>query len=145
MAFEIRGARRMVVGTALIMLVATASFHLGAQAPANSDGWRLPESAATEVNPIAATPARVASGKRVYREKCQRCHGQDGSGHGPDADPDHQPGDLTDGRKATRNPDGVLFYKVWNGRARPKMPAMKAEITRDEAWAVVAFVKTLRK
>jgi mono/diheme cytochrome c family protein len=39
----------------------------------------------------------------------------------------------------------VLFYKIWNGRTQPTMPAFKGQLTRDEVWAVVAYVKTLRK
>jgi len=34
----------------------------------------------------------------------------------------------------------VVFYKVWNGRKDPDMPAFKSRMTRDEAWAVVAYV-----
>jgi mono/diheme cytochrome c family protein len=53
--------------------------------------------------------------------------------------------DLTNGKRADRNPDGVVFYKVWNGRKKPKMPAFSAELSEDEAWAVVAYVQSLRK
>jgi mono/diheme cytochrome c family protein len=116
-----------------------------AQSPAGSDGWHIPEGAATEMNPEATNPAALVRGQRLYKAKCQRCHGVDGSGHGPDADPDHPPGDLTDGRRASRNPDGVMFYKMWNGRAKPRMPAMKADMTRADAWNVIAYVKTFRR
>jgi mono/diheme cytochrome c family protein len=116
-----------------------------AQAPAGSDGWHIPEGAAAETNPEAPNSAAIARGQSLYKSKCQRCHGVDGSGHGPDADPDHPPGDLTDGRRASRNPDGVMFYKMWNGRAKPRMPAMKADVTRADVWKVVLYVKTLRE
>jgi mono/diheme cytochrome c family protein len=53
--------------------------------------------------------------------------------------------DLTNPKRAERNPDGIVFYKVWNGRKRPKMPAFSAELTEDQAWAVVAYTQTLRK
>ena len=46
---------------------------------------------------------------------------------------------------ASRNPDGVMFYKVWNGRKNPKMPAFKSEMTRDDIWTVIQYAKTLRK
>jgi hypothetical protein len=39
----------------------------------------------------------------------------------------------------------VLFYKIWNGRAKPKMPAMNADIMRADVWRVIHDVKTLRK
>jgi len=50
-----------------------------------------------------------------------------------------------DRRAAARNPDGVMFYKIWNGRANPKMPAMKTDITRADVWTLIHYVKTLRK
>ena len=53
--------------------------------------------------------------------------------------------DLTRAARADRNPDGVIFYKVTNGRRKPKMPAFKEELTPDQIWAVVAYVQTLRK
>ena len=56
-----------------------------------------------------------------------------------------RPADLTLAARASANPDGVLFYKVWNGRSRPKMPAFKSQLTKDDVWAVVEYVKTLRK
>ena len=50
-----------------------------------------------------------------------------------------------DRRAAARNPGGVMFYKIWNGRAKPMMPAMKSDITRADVWTLIQYVKTLRK
>src|SRR5262245_33095538 len=61
------------------------------------------------------------------------------------ADPSTPAADLTDGGRAARNPDGVMFYKIWNGRAKPKMPAMKADIARADVWKLVHYVKSLRR
>ena len=116
-----------------------------AQAPDGSDGWQIPDRAATERNPEPESPATLGKGRSLYKSKCQRCHGADGSGNGPDADPGHPPGNLTDERRASRNPDGVMFYKVWNGRSKPKMPAMKSDLSQADVWALVSYVKTLRK
>jgi mono/diheme cytochrome c family protein len=44
-----------------------------------------------------------------------------------------------------RNSDGTVFYKIWNGRSNPKMPVFSEEMTKEQAWAVVAYVQTLRK
>jgi len=109
------------------------------------DGWKLPASACCEVNPIPATERFLAKGKELFKTKCQKCHGPEGKGDGPDADPKHKPGNLSDSRRASRNPDGVMFYKIWNGRTNPKMPAFKSEMTRDDIWTVIQYVKTLRK
>ena len=53
--------------------------------------------------------------------------------------------DLTRAARAAKNSDGVVFYKVWNGRRKPKMPAFKDKLTKEQIWAVVAYVQTLRK
>ena len=129
----------------ICLTFAIAVVSVIAQSPAGSEGWHIPQGAAAETNPEALNPAAIARGQSLYKSKCQRCHGVDGSGDGPDADPEHPPGDLTDGRRASRNPDGVMFYKMWNGRAKPRMPAMKADISRADAWKVIFYVKTLRK
>ena len=115
------------------------------QAPGGTEGWRIPDGAETEHNPVPFDPAVLAKGQGLYRSKCQRCHGVDGKGTGPDADPSHAPGDLADARRASRNPDGVMFYKIWNGRTNPKMPAMKTDMARIEVWTVIHYVKTLRR
>jgi mono/diheme cytochrome c family protein len=52
--------------------------------------------------------------------------------------------DLTVARRAARNPDGVVFYKIWNGRTKPKMPAQKDELTKDQVWQIVSYTQTLR-
>ena len=127
------------------LTVAVNVARVATQAPDGSDGWHIPEGAAMERNPEPLNADVLAKGQSLYRAKCQRCHGADGSGHGPEADPNHPAGNLTDGRIASRNPDGVMFYKIWNGRAKPKMPAMKTDIPRADVWSVIHYVKTLRK
>lgn len=137
-----------LLGAVLSFFFLTAAVNVArvaTQAPDGSEGWHIPESAAAERNPEPLDAAVLAKGQSLYRAKCQRCHGADGSGHGPEADPNHPAGDLTDRRIASRNPDGVMFYKIWNGRAKPKMPAMKTDISRPDVWRVIHYVKTLRK
>jgi mono/diheme cytochrome c family protein len=108
--------------------------------------WTIPANAALEVNPLPASPEVIAQGRKIFESRCQRCHGKDGRGHGPEADPDHPAGNLTDRLRAAFNPDGVMFYKIWNGRQSPKMPAFRKEdLSKEEVWAVIQFVKTFRK
>jgi len=140
--------RTWVLLCAALMFVPTVGIEVArvaTQAPDDSKGWVIPERAATESNPQLPTAAALARGQSLYKSKCQRCHGADGAGHGPEADPNHPAGDLTDRRAAARNPDGVMFYKIWNGRAKPKMPAMKTDITQADVWTLIHYVKTLRK
>ena len=115
-------------------------------APARGNGWTIPENAADEKNPFADNQQAVTEGQQLYEKNCKRCHGPSGKGDGPDGDPDHQEDmDLTQARRAVRNPDGVVFYKAWNGRARPKMPAFKDTLSKDDVWKIVGYVQTLRQ
>lgn len=108
-------------------------------------GWVLPPTADEEKNPFAGDAKAIETGKVLFGKKCQRCHGPGGKGDGPDADPDNmQDMDLTNSRRAARNPDGIVFYKAWNGRAKPKMPAVKDDLTREQLWQIVTYVQTLR-
>jgi mono/diheme cytochrome c family protein len=115
-------------------------------ATGSGSGWTLPPEAQTTKNPLTVDAKLLATGKAIFKDKCQKCHGASGKGDGPDADPDAQEDmDLTRADRAAKNPDGVIFYKVFNGRKKPKMPAQKDELTKDQIWAVVSYVQTLRK
>lgn len=136
-------------GPALFLFLAFAATALAAarpaQPPATPAGWQLPPDADDLKNPLTVDEKLLTTGRAVFGQKCRKCHGPGGLGDGPDADPDAANMNLTDSRRAGRNSDGIVFYKVWNGRRRPKMPAFKDELTKEQAWAVVAYVQTLRK
>jgi mono/diheme cytochrome c family protein len=140
-----------VIGFAALVYVFALTFVTVGQAQQGKDGggkggWTLPPNAADEKNPMTPDAATLAAGKDVYHKKCERCHGPGGLGDGKDADPDAQQDmDLTVARRAARNPDGVVFYKVTNGRKKPKMPAQKDELSAQQIWQVVTYVQTLRR
>jgi mono/diheme cytochrome c family protein len=145
--------RLLIVGSALAVayvgilharIMATGTNAM-AQARSNS-GWQLPPDADAKKSPLEADAKTLATGKSVFKDKCTKCHGQAGLGDGPDADPEHSEHmDLTNPKRAEHNADGVVFYKVWNGRRKPKMPAFKEELNEQQVWSVVAYVQTLRK
>ena len=147
---------RLSLGVAAFVFSGTlaASVSLSGQAPAvpqtttpaGANGWTIPPDAAQEKNPFADNQQSVTEGKSLFGKNCKRCHGEAGKGDGPDGDPDHQQDmDLTQAQRAARNPDGVVFYKAWNGRARPKMPAFKDTLSKDDVWKIVTYVQTLRE
>jgi mono/diheme cytochrome c family protein len=133
------------MGVALLV-IAPAGSGAQDQPAARPGGWTIPPGAAEEKSPAAATPQTLVAARALFQKNCQRCHGPKGVGDGPDADPDYMDDmDLTNPKRAGRNPDGVVFHKIWNGRKSPKMPAFKEELSREQVWALVAYVQTLRK
>jgi mono/diheme cytochrome c family protein len=139
---------RSAFAIAALLFAAVFVARTGAARTQTGDhgSWTIPPEAATTTNPVAGDQQAIAAGKQLFEKNCRRCHGPGGKGDGPDADPDNQQDmDLTVARRAARNPDGVVFYKVWNGRARPKMPAFKNDLTQDQVWQIVSFVQTLRE
>ena len=130
-----------------VVMVSAIAARQGASAQAKpGSGWTLPPEAETTKNPLPVDAKLLATGKSIFKDKCQKCHGASGKGDGPDADPDAQEDmDLTRADRAAKNPDGVVFFKVFNGRKKPKMTAQKDELSKDQIWAVVSYVQTLRK
>jgi mono/diheme cytochrome c family protein len=140
-----------VLGFAAMVYALAITFATAGQAQQDSNGggkggWTLPPNAADQKNPLTPDAATLAAGKDVFHKKCERCHGPGGLGDGKDADPDAQQDmDLTVARRAARNPDGVVFFKVLNGRKKPKMPAQKDDLSTQQIWQVVTYVQTLRR
>ena len=127
--------RSSVVASFLCVLVALVS--------AQARIWTIPEGAASEKNPLSPTPAVLKQGESLFKSHCVTCHGAKGLGDGPDVDRKdraNRPANLVQ----SRNPEGVVFYKIWNGRQDPKMPAFKSQMTKDDVWAVVAYAMSLR-
>jgi mono/diheme cytochrome c family protein len=128
----------------LLAFVMVGRADVGA-AQGRGGGWNIPATARTETSPLKVDDTVIASGKKLFSSKCQRCHGASGKGDGPDGDPAHADDmNLTNPARAQANPDGIVFYKIWNGRSSPKMPTFSEEMTKEQAWAVVAYVQTLR-
>jgi mono/diheme cytochrome c family protein len=136
---------------AAAVAVATAAVSIRADHPRTPalqtpNAWALGEDAETKKNPLPADDKTLATGRGIFKDKCQRCHGPGGIGDGPDADPDARENmDLTNPKRADQNSEGVVYYKVLNGRKKPKMPAFKEELSEQQIWAVVAYARSLRK
>ncbi len=130
-------------GGAVLAAAVTAQAP-GAPKKQDPNDWNIPDAALSEKNPLEPTTAVLAAGEKIYKAQCERCHGADGKGGGPDADRDNPPGDLTSAKRARMNPDGVVFWKIWNGRKAPEMPAAKADLTKEQVWQVVHYTRTLR-
>ncbi len=129
----------------IAVLAALMWFAAMTLATAQGTAWKLPPTAPDEKNPIEMTDAAMASGRRLFRENCARCHGPQGQGNGSDADPKHRHHmDLTRAAGAEGNPDGVVFHKIWGGRQKPKMPGFRNKLTKEQVWTLVGYVQSLR-
>jgi mono/diheme cytochrome c family protein len=130
---------------ALVAYLGVLVVAVSAQGAARPGGWNIPATASTEKNPLTVNDAVMAGGKKLYEAKCQRCHGKTGKGDGPDAEADKAADmDLTAFARGAKNPDGVVFYKIWNGRVTPKMPPLNEDSTKEQVWAIVAYSQSLR-
>ena len=107
-------------------------------------GWSIPAGAEKEMSPLKPTPDVLKQGRAIFERSCQKCHGADGTGGGPDDDPRNPAADLTDEFRIDLNPDGVMYHRVFSGKP-PIMPAFKSQLSPNEIWAVVEYAKSLRK
>jgi mono/diheme cytochrome c family protein len=139
--------RRLVALCSAVFVISVMTLAARERTPVpQGNGWTIPEDAKTTTNPLTVDEKLVEAGKALFTSKCKRCHGPGGLGDGPDGDPDAQEDmNLTVAKRAANNPDGVVFYKISNGRKKPKMPAFKEDLSKDQIWTIVAFVQTLRK
>ena len=95
-------------------------------------------------SPTEATPETIAKGAELYVANCSRCHGAIGYGDG------------TEGRSLVPSPallsylvqkpiagDEFLMWTISEGGTafRTEMPAYKHELTEDEIWAIIAFMR----
>ena len=88
-------------------------------------------------NPYTGNPAAISEGEELYKLlNCYSCHGlHGGGGMGPD---------LTDEEwKEGTGDDTRVMDQVMTGRN--KMPGYDGVITEEEAWKVIAYVRTLYK
>lgn len=105
-----------------------------AQEPRIWPAWTAPISAERRVNPLNARPDTAAGGAKLFRARCQSCHGRDGSGtsRGPN---------LTT-RRVQAQADGSLFWKISSGNTRTGMPAFSG-LPELQRWQLVLFVRRL--
>ena len=83
----------------------------------------------------------LAKGKKIYVDKCLKCHGEKGRGDGPRAyDLSKKPADYTDKEKMSKFTDADLNKVVKEGK-KP-MPAFGKKLSDEEIGGVIAYIRT---
>ena len=128
----------------ILMTVAIVSIGLLSFGKIMQEGWKVPAKYQSMKNPIEASKANVDLGKTLYAKHCKSCHGKEGLGDGPKSE--EVDGDLGDfsSKKFQSQSDGTLFYKTHIGK--DDMPNYEKKIPeKDDVWAIVHFIRTLKK
>jgi mono/diheme cytochrome c family protein len=85
--------------------------------------------------------ARTQAGGRLFAINCSHCHGPNGEGDGPVAGYLKElPKNLRASHVQTKS-NAELYDILTNGR--DAMPAFKGELSAEERWAIVEFVKAM--
>lgn len=109
----------------------TPAREASATAATTSDG----DLQSVNKNPFTGDPAAIAEGKEYYKMlNCYGCHGmRGGGGMGPS---------INDAKwSAGRGTDADVMQQIMEGRG--KMPSFKDSIDPDQAWKIIAYVRSL--
>ena len=132
--------------TTFVFIIGLFMFSMisGFRAFDTQEPWPVPENYKKMRNPVAVDPASIAEGKTLYATHCKSCHGAKGLGDGSKAPQlKTEPGDFSKPAFQAQT-DGALFYKTTEGRE--DMPGFKKKVPDpDERWAMVNFMRTLKK
>ena len=88
-----------------------------------------------------------ASGRIIYKQYCQKCHGKRGNGQGTMAkDLDPKPRDFTDQEVMGKRSDWEIYLGIKEGGApvglSDQMTSWEDTLTDDEIRNVAAFIRT---
>src|ERR1700694_1483855 len=106
----------------------------------------VPESAKKLQNPLAAhTPAseNVSAGQELYKQKCETCHGYDGSGKTEAGSGLYPPPLDLRGSEVKNATDGGVLYFIRNGIRNIAMPGW--QLPDQDTWRLVVFIRNLPK
>jgi mono/diheme cytochrome c family protein len=104
--------------------------------------WEIPAKYKSMKNP--APGKNVEIGKALWAKHCKSCHGAKGLGDGPKAKMlKTSAGDFSS-TKFQAQSDGVIYYQSFVGR--DEMPNFEKKVLEEEdRWALVNFIRTLKK
>lgn len=95
-------------------------------------------------NPLVQKPEVVREGGKLYRQQCSICHGAKGMGDGDIANSlNPSPALLAYMIQRPLTVDGYLLWSISEGGKEfgTDMPAFKGQLSLDEIWKVIVFMR----
>ncbi|MGH7247068.1 MAG: c-type cytochrome, partial [Pseudomonadota bacterium] len=102
----------------------------------------VPPSDRQRHNPLGADAADVATGRDLFRQNCEICHGYDGSGRTRIGGGEYPRPPVLRSLIASMT-DGEAFYHIRNGIRNTGMPAWN--LPDREVWQLVLYMRNLPK
>jgi mono/diheme cytochrome c family protein len=96
--------------------------------------WTAPLRDAARSNPLAHQANVVAGGRKLYGQRCNTCHGDDGRGTS------RAPNLLA--IDVQTQSDGTLFWKITSGNTHGGMPSFSF-LPQAQRWQLVLHLRTL--
>ena len=132
---------RVVFASAILMAFVFAQAANAQQKKA--EPWPVPAKEKAMANPVAKDDANLKIGMTSWAKNCASCHGKTGIGDGPKGRMcKTHPGDFSSAA-FQGGTDGEMFYRTKVGRG--EMPAYDKKIPDNEIWALVHYMRTLKK
>lgn len=100
--------------------------------------WMAPQKAAEIKNPVVMEDKSIQRGKDIYVQNCATCHG-DGIEGRTDAEAGLEMGPPDLKKRISTHSDGDFFWKIQNGRG--DMPAFAGDLTENETWDVINYIR----
>ncbi|HEY0459775.1 MAG TPA: cytochrome c [Pyrinomonadaceae bacterium] len=94
----------------------------------------------TNAPPTAATD-ELASAKKIYSEKCVRCHKEDGSGGETDIEGTKIKAPNFTSDRMKKKPDSEFIETIEKGATEDGMPAFKGKISNDDIKNLVKLIR----
>jgi mono/diheme cytochrome c family protein len=124
-------ARLFAVTVALMAFIASAF----AQSVRERDpSWTAPSKDAAKSNPLADQTEVLAGGRKLYGQRCNTCHGDEGGGT------DRAPSLLA--AEVQAQTDGALFWKITSGNTHAGMPSFSF-LPEAQRWQLVLHLRNL--
>ena len=101
----------------------------------------VPQQDKARANPLGADPADITAGQDIFKQKCEVCHGYDGSGRTEIGSGQYPRPPALRALNITSLTDGELFYYIRNGIRNTGMPAWN--MPDQQLWQVVAYLRHL--